>query len=206
MKIEDLEEMLNKRIIDAYSQGYSVVEITRALRKNSVDYVYKLLRDTGQIQVMDRREYRRQYDIDPMLTSACRKKGLSFGRWCLSWRFDPNDTVAELKSSTEAESESFAHSALRRDFPEVFIRIYKGKKIKKDARRKLRNHPDSLRIDWNFERKTFIATVPECPGIEASGKDWDDALYALKSIYRMHEYILRMDRLVEKKSGDPMAH
>jgi hypothetical protein len=197
MKIDDLEELLNKRIIDAYSQGYSVVEITRALRKNSVDSVYKLLRNTGHIKVMERSEYRRQYDIDKRLTSACKKKGFSFGRWCLAWRLDPNDTVIDLKSPQEEGVESAAHSALKRDFPEVFISIYNGKKIKKEARRRLRTHPDSLRIDWNLELKTFIATVPECPDIEASGKDWDDALYALKSVYRMHEYILRLDRLVE---------
>ena len=33
MRIDDLEEMLNNRIIEAYSAGFSVVEITRALRK-----------------------------------------------------------------------------------------------------------------------------------------------------------------------------
>lgn len=206
MKIDELEEMLNKRIIDAYSQGYSVVEITRALRKNSVDSVYNLLRDTGHIQAMERSEYRRQYDIDQRLATACRKKGFSFGRWCLAWRFDPADTAAQLKSAPESESENFAHSALRRDFPEVFVSMYEGKKIKRDSRRRLRTHPDSLRIDWHCERKTFIATVPEGPDIEANGKDWDDALYAFKSVYRMHEYILRLDRLVEKRRSDNMAH
>ena len=197
MKVEDLEELLNKRIIEAYSQGYSVVEITRALRKNSVDSVYKLLRDTGYIKIMERSEYRRQYDIDKKLTAACKKKGFSFGRWCLGWRLDPNETVVDLKTPLKEGTVSAAHAALKRDFPEVFVSIYDCKKIKKETRRRLRTHPDSLRIDWNCELKTFIATVPECPDIEASGKDWDDAFYALKSVYRMHEYILRLDRLVE---------
>lgn len=206
MKIEDLEEMLNRRIIYAYSHGYSVVEITRALRKTSVDSVHSLLRDTGHIPVMERSEYRRQYDIDPRLTKAFRVKGFSFGRWCLGWRFDPAATVADLKSAPEKEKESEAHSALKRDFPEVFISMYDGRKTKKEKKKRLRSHPDSLRIDWNIERKTFMASVPECPSIEARGKDWDDAFYALKSAYRLHEYILRLNRLVENRVTDGLAH
>ena len=205
MKIEDLEELLNRRIVEAYSHGYSVVEITRALRKTSIDFVHSLLRDTGHIPAMARSEYRRQYDIDPRLTLAFRKKGFSFGRWCLGWRLDPTITVADLKSTPEEGTESAAHSALKRDFPEVFISMYGGKKIKKEKKKRIRSQPDSLRIDWNTERKTFIASVPECPIIESRGKDWDDAFYALKSAYRLHGYILRIDRLVENLTDD-MAH
>lgn len=42
MDVEDVEELLNSRIIDAYQRGYSVIEITRALRKTSIDFVYDL--------------------------------------------------------------------------------------------------------------------------------------------------------------------
>jgi predicted RNase H-like HicB family nuclease len=84
--------------------------------------------------------------------------------------------------------------------------MYDGRKTKKEKKKRLRSHPDSLRIDWNVERKTFVASVPECPEIEASGKDWDDAFYALKSAYRFHEYILRLNRLVENRVTDGMAH
>lgn len=205
MKIEDLEEILNRRIIEAYSNGYSVVEITRALRKTSIDSVHSLLRDTGHISALERSEYRRQYDIDPRLTKAFRAKGFSFGRWCLGWRFDPAATAATLKSAPENENESAAHSALKRDFPDIFLSMYDGKMIKKQKKKRLRSHPDSLRIDWNIERKTYIASVPEFPEIEASGKDWDDAFYALKSAYRLHEYILRLERLVENPVTVGMA-
>jgi predicted RNase H-like HicB family nuclease len=114
--------------------------------------------------------------------------------------------VADLKSAPDEEKESAAHSALKRDFPEIFISMYDGRKTKKEKKKRLRSHPDSLRIDWNVERKTFVASVPECPEIEASGKDWDDAFYALKSAYRFHEYILRLNRLVENRVTDGMAH
>lgn len=205
MKIEDLEEILNRRIVEAYTHGYSVVEITRSLRKTSVESVHSLLRDTGHISAMERSEYRRQYDIDLKLTKALRAKGFSFGRWCLGWKIDPAATAANLKSAPEKENESAAHSALKRDFPDVFLSMYDGKMIKREKKKRLRSHPDSLRIDWNIERKAFIASVPECPSIEAHGKDWDDAFYALKSAYRLHEYILRLERLVDNQVTERMV-
>ncbi|MEI6703642.1 MAG: hypothetical protein WCL71_08930 [Deltaproteobacteria bacterium] len=205
MKVEDIEELLNSRIIEAYSKGHSVIEITRALKKTTVDLVYDLLRDTGHIPVMERSEYRRQYDIDQRLTTACRRKGFSFGRWCLGWCLDPYVAVAELKSAPDDENESAAHAALRRDFPEIYLSMYEGAKIKKEKKGKHRSKPDSLMVEWSSKQKTFVATVPECPGIEASGKNWDDAYFALKSAYRLHEYILRLDHLVENQVTNRMA-
>ena len=147
-------------------------------------------------------EYRRQYDIDPKLTTACRQKGLSFGRWCLSWRLDPHMAVAELKSAPDGEDESAAHVALKRDFPDVYLRLYNGSKIKSEKKGKYRSKPASLMIEWSSERKAFLATVPECPGIEASGRNWDDVFYAIKSVHLMHEYVKRIDWLLSRSGNE----
>jgi hypothetical protein len=195
MKIEDLEEMLNRRIIEAYSNGYSVVEITRALRKTSVDSVHSLLRDTGHIPVMERSEYRREYDIDPKLTKAFRAKGFSFGRWCLGWKFDPISAAVGLNVDPQDGRETTAHLALRRDFPEVFTSIYGVRVPKKAKRRRGTTHPPSLRIDWNAELRKYVSVIPEYPMIEARGNDWDEAFFGLKSAYRLYEYIMRLNRL-----------
>lgn len=197
MDVEDVEELLNSRIIDAYQRGYSVIEITRALRKTSIDFVYDLLRDTGKILVMERSQYRRQYDIDPRLAAACRRKGFSFGRWCLGWKLDPFVAIAELKSAPDDTNESSTHVALKRDFPEIYLSLYEGAKIKKEKKGRHRAKPDSLIVEWSSERKTFVATVPERPDIEARGKNWDDAYFALKTVYKQHEYIMRLDGLVK---------
>ena len=202
MKVEDIEELLNSRILEAFSRGFSVVEITRALRKTNVTSVYNLLRDTGRIKVMRRSEYRRQYDIDPKLTTACRQKGLSFGRWCLSWRLDPHMAVAELKSAPDGEEESAAHVALKRDFPDIYLRLYNGAKIKSEKKGKYRPKPASLMIEWSSERKAFLATIPESPGIKASGRNWDDVFYAIKSVYLMHEYVKRIDWLLSRSGNE----
>jgi len=206
MKIDDLEETLNNRIIEAYSLGYSVMEITRALRKTSVEFVHSLLRDTGHIAPMARLEYRRQYDIDPRIVAAFRKKGFSFGRWCLGWKLDPCSAAEALKSMPPSTGATATHTALQRDFPDVFFSIYGGSRRFKKAKRANPSQPASLRIDWDAERRTFIATIPECPNIEAGGNDWDGAFYAVKSAYRMHEYIMRLDHLVASLLNNDMPH
>ena len=206
MKIDDLEETLNNRIIEAYSLGYSVMEITRALRKTSVEFVHGLLRDTGHIAPMARHEYRRLYDVDPRIVATLRKKGFSFGRWCLGWKLDPCSAAEDLKSTPASTEATATHTALQRDFPDVYFSIYGGRRRSKKAKRVNPSQPASLRIDWNVERRTFIATIPECPNIEAGGNDWDGALYAVKSAYRMHEYIMRLDHLVASPLNNDMPH
>jgi hypothetical protein len=197
MNVEELEEMLNNRIIEAYLYGYSVVEITRALKKTSVDFVHSLLRETGHIQVMARSEYRRKYDIDHRIVEACRKKGFSFGRWCLGWKFDPELAAADLKSAHEKASETVAHVALRRDFPEVFYSILGGNKPRRENKRsKAAALQPSLRIDWSIERKIFVATIPEYPMIEIRGSNWDESYFDTKTAYRLQENIMRLHKLI----------
>jgi len=136
------------------------------------------------------------------LTTACRQKGFSFGRWCLSWRLDPHLAVAELKSAPDGEDESAAHVALKRDFPDIYLRLYDGSKIKAKKKGKYRSKPASLMIEWSAERKAFLATVPECPGIEASGSNWDDVFCAIKSMHLMHEYVKRIDWLLSRSGNE----
>ena len=202
MNAEDLEEKLNNLVIETYSRGYSVVEITRALRKASVDFVHSLLRDTGHIRAMARSEYRRKYDIDHRLAEAFRKKGFSFGRWCLGWKFDPASAATDLKIAHDEGELPPAHAALRRDFPDVFFSTFGGSRPRKEKKKnKTPTHPPSLRIDWNVERKIFIATIPEYPLIKIIGSNWDEAYFDTKAAYRQQEYIMRLNRLI---AGQPM--
>ena len=206
MKADDLEETLNNRIIGAYSLGYSVMEITRALRKTSVEFVHSLLRDTGHIAPMARHDYRRQYDVDPRVLAAFRKKGFSFGRWCLGWKLAPCSAAEDLKSAPNSTEATATHTALLRDFPDVYSSMFGGNRRSKKTRRVNPSQPASLRIDWDVERRTFLATVPGCPDIEAGGNDWDSAFYAIKSAYRLHEYIMRLDHLVANPVKNGMPH
>ena len=202
MNVADLEETLNDLIIKMYTQyGYSVVEITKGLRKTSIDFVHSLLRDTGHIQAMPRSDYRRKYDVDQRITEACRKKGFSFGRWCLGWKFDPELATENFRNAPERVETSEVHVALQRDFPEVFSSIFCGSKPKRNRKwAKISSQPLSLRIDWNDDRKIFIATIPEHPMIVITGSDWDETYYEIKSACRLQDYISRLNRLIAEKT------
>lgn len=197
MKVEELEEMLNNRIIESYSLGYSVVEITRALRKSSVDFVHSLLRETGYIPVMARSEYRRKYDINHRMEDAFRKKGFSFGRWCLGWEFDPTSAAIDLKIVPAEGEVTAAHTALQRDFPDLFFSIYGGSRPRREKKKtKTSTPPPSLKIDWKDDMKQYVATIPEHPIVETFGSDWDEAYYDIKIAYRLLGYILRLNVLI----------
>jgi predicted RNase H-like HicB family nuclease len=102
----------------------------------------------------------------------------------------------DLKAAPAEGDTVSAHTALQRDFPDVYFSLFGGKRIRKGRGRRSPARPISFRVDWDVERNSFVATVPEYPLIEARGGDWDEAFYALKTACRLQEYILRLDRLV----------
>jgi len=192
MNGEDWEGLLNSRIITAYSAGLSVVEITRALGKIRIDYVHKLLRDTGAIPVMVRTDYRRTYQINGQLTEALRNMGYSFGRWCLGWRFDPETAVAELGNSPGNGEQSAVHDALRRDYPLIYFRLYGGKPPRTPRWTAPSAHP-SLTIQWDQDKAGYVARVPEYGDVVGIGDDWNDALEAAKTAYRAQLGIYKLN-------------
>lgn len=197
MQIEDLEVALNSRIMDAYLLGMSVMEITRALRKSRIDYVHGFLRDAGCIPAMDRSEYRRSYDIDNRLLAALRNKGYSFGRWCLSWKLDPKLTEVDLKTRQADEELTAAHRAVLRDFPEVYVRLFGGKRSARFGKgRTERIHP-SLSIIWDDSQKGYVASVVDYPEVVIVGLDLDDAFEKIKDAIRLFESIRRLDKAVK---------
>ncbi|HEY6874250.1 MAG TPA: hypothetical protein VI298_16110 [Geobacteraceae bacterium] len=201
MQIEDFEALLNSRIIAAFSLGMSVVEITRILRKSSVEYVHGLLRETGYIQAMPKSDFRRSYDIDCSIEAALRKKGYSFARWCLGWKFDPNQAEAALRTRPGNGQPVPVHEALRHDFPEVYVRIFGGSSPKKEAKISSPPFHPSVAITWDSTRNGYVARIAEHPEIEAVGGDWDQAFERLKTAHRTHESICRLNGAIEKRRG-----
>ena len=199
MATEELEGLLNSRIIAAYTAGLSVVEITRTLGKIRVDFVHSLLRETGHIPAMARSKYRRTYQIDPRLTEALRKMGYTFGRWCLGWRFEPEAAVADLATVPDDESSTASHEAVRRDYPVVYFRLYGGGRPQRRARRSGGAEHPALSIDWEHALGRYVAQVPEYPEIEAVGNDWVEVAEEAKTAYRFLACIRKLDRVIEEK-------
>ncbi|SNB45413.1 hypothetical protein [Geobacter sp. DSM 9736] len=202
MRIEDLEELLNSRIIAAYSGGMSVVEINRALGRSRVEFVHGLLRDTGYIQPMARSEYRRTYDIDFRFSSVLRKMGYSFGRWCLGWKMDPSSAAVDLKTQPKNGEITAAHEALRRDFPEVHFRIFGGPSPKRRPRAGEFSSPPTVMIAWDMTRDGYVAKIVEHPTVEEIGVDWEHAVERIRTAYGLFERITKLNKAIRLKATE----
>jgi len=202
MHIDDLEELLNSRIIAAYSTGMSVVEIHRAVGMSRIEYVHGLLRETGYIQAMARSDYRRTYDIDYRLGEALRKLGYSFGRWCLGWKLDPASAAADLKTTPDDGEQSPAHEAVRRDFPWVYYKIFGGEPPKKKQRAGTPSLHPSVTLTWDGSRDGYVAKIAEYPTVEELGVDWEHAVERLRTAYRLFGKITRLNEAITIKTAE----
>ena len=202
MQIAELEELLNSRIIAAYTDGMSVVEIQRAVRMNRIEYVHGLLRETGHIQPMARSDYRRTYDIDFRLGEALRRMGYSFGRWSLGWRLEPAAAAVDLKTKPDDGEKSRAHQAVKGDFPEVFCKMFGGPP---PGRRQKPESPlsrPSVTLTWDESRDGYVARIVEYPAVEEVGVDWEHAVERLRTAYHLFGKISRLSRAMDLKSAE----
>jgi len=194
MQINELEELLGKRIIAAYLIGMSVVEITKLLRRSRVEYVHSLLRNSGHIPAMIRSEYRRAYDIDCRLAKELKSKGYSFGRWCLGWKLHSVDAAKALKTPPSEAPE--VHAALQRDFPWTYCKIYGGLRPPKTRSASKAHENWSVIISWDTSCYGYVAKVIEQPEIEGIGYDWTEALEKMSTACRFYENIASLDSAI----------
>ncbi len=202
MQIAELEGLLNSRIVAAYSEGMSVVEIQRAVRMNRIDYLHGLLRETGHIQPMARSEYRRTYDIDFRLGEALRKMGYTFGRWCLGWKLEAAAVANDLKTKPDDAELSRAHEAIREDFPEVFCRMFGGPRLGKRQKPEVPLSRPSVTLTWDESRDGYVAKISEYPAVEEVGVDWEHAVERLRTAYHLFGKIMRLNGTMALKSAE----
>ncbi|MFZ2947841.1 MAG: hypothetical protein WA003_00020 [Desulfuromonadaceae bacterium] len=202
MMIEDLEVKLNSRIMEAYASGMSVMEITKVLRKSRVDYVHGFLRDAGCIPTMDRSDYHRSFDVDNHLLVALRNKGYSFGRWCLGWKLDSRSAEADLKTKPLEGERTAAHQALFRDFPDIYTRLYVGRKVSRIGKVRAPRFYPTVAIYWDKSRKGYIANIVEHPEVAVVGFDLNDAFEKIMSANRLFQSIERLNDAIMKNAGE----
>lgn len=200
MQTKDLELVLHEKICAAYVGGMSVIEIVRALYHWRVDFVHGVLRKAKLIPLMPRSEYGRAYGTDERLIKELEKKGYSFGRWCLGWKFDLLEAATSLKKLPDEGKLSAVHVAVKRDFPEVYFEIYGGTPpIKKIWTGKSVLAKPSLSITWDNAKNAYVAQIVEDPDILASGHDWSDALLKIGLVQRAYKNIRRLDSAIESR-------
>jgi len=182
-QIDSLRVDLSKKIGEAFSGGMSVIEISNLFGYLKVEFVHGILRDSKVIPIMPRTGKRHLYEIDPRLQQGLKKRGYSFTRWCFGWSLEPIETAAALRKKPESEITS-AHDAVKRDFPKIYWEIFAGKPLAKSYEKK--TYPRlSLHVVWNELRKKFVASVPETPGVEVIGHNWETALHNMIEVQRL---------------------
>lgn len=186
---------LYKKIGEAFSGGVSVIELTNLFGYSKIEFVHGILRNAKLIPLMSRTGKRHLYDIDPRLQQGLKKKGCSFARWCFGWNFEPNETAAALRQKPEGLTTS-AHDAVRRDFPEIYLEIFEGKPpLSKSYEKKI--HPRlSLHIVWDELRQKYVASVPETPGVEATGCNWETALENMIEVQKLLRCIGLLESII----------
>lgn len=192
MKVENLEEKLNSRIVDAFTAGMSVIEITRVLNKSSAEHIHTLLRDTGHIDTLQKEGLRRSYGIDEKWESALRKKGYSFPRWCAGWGFNPVNAARELAQGEQGN----VNEALKRDFPAIYARIYGENPPQRAPTTRIHDPHPSVTITWHPDRNAYVAELIGNPAINAGGIDLEHALQRFLVALRFDEQIKRLDLMI----------
>jgi hypothetical protein len=186
--IEKLRADFHAKICDAFSRGMSVIELTNLFGYFSISIIHSLLMEAKLILPMPRTGKRQSYDIDPRLQQALDKRGYSFARWCAGRGIDPNDTAAALREKP-SEGISSAHDAVRRDLPETYLEIFEGKPSLAKSHEKKTYPRRSVQIVWDELRQKYVASVPETPGVEATGYNWETALHNMIEVQRLRRYI-----------------
>ncbi|ABK97902.1 hypothetical protein [Pelobacter propionicus] len=197
MRIENLEEKLNSRIVEAYISGLSVIEITRVLNKSSAEHIHNLLRDTGHIDTLKKEGLRRSYGIDDKWETALRKKGYSFPRWCAGWGFDPVKSAQELALGERGD----VHEALKRDFPIVYSRMFGEVPPHRKPTIRIHDPHPSVTIMWHPDRNAYVAEMIGDPTINAAGIDLEHALQRFLASIRYDEHIKRLDLIIAQKQS-----
>lgn len=198
LKLSELEEKLNSRIIEAYSIGLSVIEITIVINRNSAEYVHSLLRSRGYIDPFPANT-RRRYDADRSLESALKSKSYSFAKWSIGWGLVASDAEIELAEKKPGK----VKNAIHRDFPKIFSRLYGENAqpaiIGKKQYAMLR---PTLLTAWDMKRKEYICSLLDDPSTCSAGSDYVDAAIQFESVYRATNRIKCLeDAIVCFKAG-----
>jgi hypothetical protein len=203
--VKELEAIHRTNIMTAYSSGMSVIEITDALQAVKCQFVHDALRTAQLIPRVSKRDNTSSYKLNHCLQAALKRRNYSFLLWCLGWSLSPAETAAKLKEQP-GEDLSSAHEAVRRDFPEIYGEIFnETPRIKESWRERSRTPRLSLNIVWDAERKVYIASVPEIPGVMAIGNKWAEALENMLTVLRLQRYIGLLGNVLEIREIQKIA-
>lgn len=199
IKFQELEEKIDNLICLAFDGGNSVIEIQRCLSYKTAERIYRLLRTRGKIPHVKKRP---GVEIPKKLEICLAYTKLSFLTWCNSWEFDPVKAAEVLKSVPEAEN-AFGwkvHSAVQRDFCNVYAELYQGAEvIAKYANESSGIHKSKLSFRCVYEEDgcRYRCYIEEDSSIYGLGDRWDDAFRQMKLTYNLYRRLFKLGKLLE---------
>jgi hypothetical protein len=192
-----LEKAHYANIMTAYSGGMSVIEITDALQAVKCQFVHDVLRRFNLISHVEKRDSKSAQELDLRLQSALKHRNYSFLLWCVGWGLQAAETAQMLKEPP-GETLSTAHSAVKRDFPEVYGEIFDAMPpVRESWRVRTRTPRLSLNVVWDEDHRGYIASVPEVSGVLAKGNSWMEALEKMLNVQRLQRYIGLLSNVLE---------
>ena len=169
-------------------EGYSVIELSRLLNHTSCNRLYDVMREVGIIPTLTKGR-RPNYVIPAALVTALSKCKLGYSQWCNSHDLDPQ-SVADFLSKQEDFSDNdsrLAHWAFKNDFSSLYAKVYNtpapSTPFRDPEKIAERNSSYTAVIQYDAERRTFVATIPEMPDFRSEGKTRDKAYSELKKHY-----------------------
>lgn len=154
-------------VCHAFSSGYSVVEIAREIGCKRALPVYRTVQARGLI---DRSVRKTRYRGPAQMEMVLLRAGLSFTKWCNSWRFDPKTAEEEL-STPDAPSSSEIRQAAARDFPSLFEKRDGSVDLEKWEREiSSLSSGYSYSIDWEPRLEKYSGTISGMESITIIGK------------------------------------
>ena len=193
-KLFEIEGALSRLIIEAYTIGLSVIEITSVINRTSADYVHNLLRSQGYIDPFPANT-RRVYETDRALLAALKGKRYSFAKWSVGWGFKPADAELELAEKQDGK----VKGAIKRDFPRVFERLYgekAGRLVLSPGRYPL-NRPSFLAV-WDVAKKEYSCSLLDDPTVTSTGYDAEEAVSHFLEAYRAINRIKCLEEAIRK--------
>ena len=195
--VKKLEKAHYANIMTAYSGGMSVIEITDALQAVKCQFVHDALRKSKLIPLVAERDNKSSKELNHRLQEALKERNYSFLLWCVGWGLQAAETAQMLKEPP-GETLSPAHSAVKRDFPEVYGEIFDAMPpVKESWRVRTRTPRLSLNVVWDEDHRGYIASVPEVSGVLAKGNSWMEALEKMQDVLRLQRYIGLLSNVLE---------
>lgn len=162
-----VEQEYEKRITQAFSSGYSVVEISRTIGGKRALPVYRILQKRGLIGTSLKRT---RFKGPTEMQGALLRMGMSFTQWCNSWGFDPRMAVDEL-SGIVTDSTSGIRLAACRDFPNLYAKRNSSLDLEEwEKEISSTTTGYSYRIDWDQRLERYLGRIQGVETLKVIGK------------------------------------